>query len=188
MADRELITVDQLFSGEILKSYELLQSEYNLSGMDFFRFLQLCHYLPTHTDWEQLRKPPSNLENIFILAMKGVIKTNLTSHLYRWLQEMVTGNTWETKQKWELEMNICISDKTWKKACLEGQKLTSSPSLRKFEWKIRMRVFQTTTATPQNYVGENVARLGTILIFSGIVPNCPSIGEIFGQRLDKSWR
>ena len=111
--------------------------------MDFFRFLQVRHFLQTHADWELIHKPPSNLERIFMLTMEGTIKNNLISHFYRRLQDNVVGNTWDTKQKWELEMNICITGKMWENSLLNGHKLTSSPTWREFEWKTKIRFFKT---------------------------------------------
>lgn len=34
----------------------------------------------------------------------------------------------ETKQKWELEMNINIIDEMWEKSYFDGHNLTSSPT------------------------------------------------------------
>ena len=40
-------------------------------------------------------------------------------------------------------MNIIITDEIWERTCLLGHKLTSSPSWREFDWKIKIRVFRT---------------------------------------------
>ena len=90
--------MDQLFCGGVLKSYEYLQNEFGLSVLDFFRFLQIRHYLQTHVDWEQICRLPTNLENTFLMTIEGVLKKNLISHLYQGLQDYIKGNTIETKQ------------------------------------------------------------------------------------------
>lgn len=40
--------LDQLFKGRIIKSVEELQNEFDLPKHDFFRYLQVRHYLHTH--------------------------------------------------------------------------------------------------------------------------------------------
>lgn len=45
-AEKGQITIDQIFEGEILKSFKQLQDEFGLCSTDFYKYLQLrneCH-------------------------------------------------------------------------------------------------------------------------------------------------
>ena len=59
--------------------------------------------------------------------MKGTIKNNLISHFYRRLQDYVIGSTLNTKQKWELEINV-ITDEMWENSLRPNPISTPSPS------------------------------------------------------------
>lgn len=67
------------FEGEILRSFNQIQEEYNLISIDFYRFLKLS-YLMSPTEWSLLKSQP-DLEMFFIKPTKEkiVIKYNLTT-------------------------------------------------------------------------------------------------------------
>ena len=121
------MVVDQLFEGGVLKSFEQLKEKYELPNQDFYRYLQIRHYLHTHQEWEELCSPPSKIEHFFISAIEGTVKAKFISHLYRILQEELKENNLDIKEKWELEMNIIISDEQWESSCEQGHRVTSSP-------------------------------------------------------------
>merc|ERR1712035_181329 len=85
-----------------------------------------------------------------MLTIKGTAKKKIISHIYKILQEEVTDNSLDMKQKWELEMNTIISDKNWELSCREGHKITSCPIWREFDWKVRMRFFRTPLITSKS--------------------------------------
>ena len=142
-----IVVLDQLFEGGVLKSFEQLKEKYELPNQDFYRYLQIRHYLHTHQEWEELCIPPSKIEHFFISAIEGTVKAKFISHLYRILQEGLKENNLDIKEKWELEMNIIISDEQWENSCEQGHKVTSSPNWREFGWKIKMRYFRTPLIT-----------------------------------------
>lgn len=94
-----LAIFDQLFDGEVLMSYEQLRHKYNLPTHDFFKYLQLRHYLQKHKEWDKMCTLPSNIEQFFILTIKGTIKKKVISHIYKILQEELTDNSLDMKEK-----------------------------------------------------------------------------------------
>lgn len=138
-----LVVLDQLFEGHTLRSFEQLQNKFDLPNQDFFRFLQIRHYLHAHQEWETLCNPASVMEHFFISTIEGTIKTKFISHIYRILQDDLKNNNLDIKGKWELEMNVIISDEHWENSCSHGHKITSSPNWKEFGWKIKMRYFRT---------------------------------------------
>ena len=49
-----IVVLDQLFEGGVLMSFEQLKEKYELPNRDFYRYLQIRHYLHTHQEWEKL--------------------------------------------------------------------------------------------------------------------------------------
>jgi len=78
-------------------------------------------------------------------------------------------------------MNIIIMDEEWEQMFQEGHQISSSPMLREFEWKIKVRFFRTPFITSkfsgtsavglQTNVGGAVVLWEIILIYFGIVQN-----------------
>ena len=138
-----IVVLDQLFEGGVMKSFEQLKEIYDLTNQDFYRYLQIRHYLYTHHEWEKLCLPPSKMEHFFILTIEKTVRAKFISHLYRILQEELKENNLDIKEKWEIEMNITISDEQWENSCEQGHRITNSPNWREFGWKIKMRYFRT---------------------------------------------
>lgn len=65
-AERGLITVHQMFDGEILKSFKQLQDKHGLSSKDYFRYLQIREYIRSSGEWESLKRLPTSMESYLI--------------------------------------------------------------------------------------------------------------------------
>lgn len=65
-AEKGLITINQMFDGETLKSFKQLQDKYGLCSKDFYRYLQLRDFVLSHIEWNALKNQPSPLENFLI--------------------------------------------------------------------------------------------------------------------------
>ncbi len=79
--NKGLTLIDDLFDGEILKSFNQLQENFGLISTDFYRFLQLRSYLTSHTEWQSLTMQPSDLELFFIKIIKKG-KAEKLCHVY----------------------------------------------------------------------------------------------------------
>lgn len=69
--EKSLVIVNQLFENNTLRSFSQLQEKFGLPPNDFYRYLQLRHYLTGHTDWEGLKKDPTDVERYFIHINKA---------------------------------------------------------------------------------------------------------------------
>lgn len=107
------MVLDQLFDGTVLKSFEQLKEKYDLSNQDFYRYLQIRHYLQSHQEWEKLCSLPTRIEHLFISTTEEKVKTKFISHIYKILQEELKENNLDIKEKWGLEMNTIILDEQW---------------------------------------------------------------------------
>jgi len=69
-AGKGLITINQMFEGETLKSFKQLQDKYGLCSKDFYRYLQLRDYLFSHIEWNALKQQPSPLEKFLVKCIE----------------------------------------------------------------------------------------------------------------------
>lgn len=90
-----------------------------------------------------LRQPSSSIELFWMKIIKQKGSTKIVSQIYKCLQSHMSGNILDTKEKWELDINVIIEDETWEQVCEEGQRVTKSPLWKEFGWKLRMRYFRT---------------------------------------------
>lgn len=141
-AQKGLKMLGQIMESGNLMSFQQLQEKYE-PAKDFYKYLQLRHYLNKHGYLNSLQASPSNIEQFFSSVIKKTINNKYISHAYKILQEDKTENTQYIKEKWELEMNVIINDDEWEQTMLEGHKITNSPTLREFEWKTKIRFFRT---------------------------------------------
>lgn len=102
--------IAQMLRGQTLKSFQQSEQEFNLPAHDFYKFLQLRHYLKTHKEWENICKTPSKLEELLMAYTEGETKKGAISKLYKVLQQESNDKNLDVKEKWELEANIIITD------------------------------------------------------------------------------
>lgn len=145
--NKGLVYIDQLFDGQVLKSFQQLIQEFNLQVQDHYRFLQIRHYLQKNKNWESILKEPSKTEQFLIKCEGEKMKKGIISRFYRALQQDLKNKDLENKTKWEIELNILINENEWDETCLSGHKLTNSPNWREFDWKIKNRYFGTPIIT-----------------------------------------
>ena len=98
----------------------------------FSNFFQLRHYLQKHKEWDKLCTLPSNIEHFFILTIKGTIK-KVISHTYKILQEELTDNSLDMKEKWKLEIQITA----WNCHAERATKLQTAVSGRNLNGKLK---------------------------------------------------
>lgn len=142
-----LCYVYQLIHNGELKSFKQLRQEFTLPRTDFFRYLQLRHFLTTHKEWEKV-KNLSLIEVLFFFKLQaGNEVGKVISKLYSTFLLMIPNNTIQTKEKWEAEMNADISLDTWTEICREAHQMTNGNIWRELRWKVIMRYFRTPQIT-----------------------------------------
>uniref|UniRef100_A0A3B5LJV4 Uncharacterized protein n=1 Tax=Xiphophorus couchianus TaxID=32473 RepID=A0A3B5LJV4_9TELE len=81
-----LVFIAQLFNGSIMKSFEQIQREFNPQKTDFYRYLQLRHYLQNHSEWQKISTDMTKTEEILLSIAKGESTKGMISKLYKSLQ------------------------------------------------------------------------------------------------------
>lgn len=143
-AVKGLFVFNQLFEETHLKSFTQLQEQFDLPSSDFYRYLQIRHYITNHKEKERIGKIPNGIEQYFIIISEKRLPVGKhVSHLYKRLLADMVGNTYNIKEKWEIEANIVIEDELWDKLCYRCHKGIKSQQWKEFDWKIKIRYFHT---------------------------------------------
>lgn len=181
-AAKGLTIFNQLFEETHLKSFTQLREQFDLPSNDFYRYLQIRHYITNHKDKERIGKTPNSIEQYFIeILEKRLPSRKHVSHLYKRLSSDLCENTYNIKGKWELESNTIIEDELWDKLCNSSHKGISSQQWKEFDWKFKIRFFRTPLAV-SNFVKDSSAALcwrqcGKIGDHTHIFWDCPVIFE-----------
>ena len=126
-----------------LKSFQNMKEEYNLEQQDFFRFLQMRHYLKTVLKDVDMGNLEEGMMNLFISAYKSKSNTKIISRTYKCLSNIRSGDAYYIKEKWDRESNKALTGEEWHKICQIQWKTTSSLGWREFCWKCLTRFFIT---------------------------------------------
>lgn len=127
--------------------------------------MQIRHYITSHKENKRLRRKPNDIDQYFIaISQKGFPVSRHVSHLYKRFSSDIFQNTYDIKEKWELESNTVIEDEVWDKLCDISHKGISSQQWREFDWKLKTRFFFIlpwlylilSRTHRQLYAGENV--------------------------------
>ena len=88
----------------------------------------------------------------------------------------------DVKERWELEANVIITDDDWEETFKSGHKLTNSPTWREFEWKVKMRFFNTPFVTAKYNKTSNLCwrNCGMVGDFTHIFWDCPKVRVFWG--------
>lgn len=143
-AEKGLVTIDQLFENNTLRSFSQLQEKFDLPMNDLFRFMQIRSYLTRHSDWDYIKRDPMEVESYFIMVSQHKVSSkHQVSYIYKSLLTDTSDNTLHIKSEWELELNAIIEDEAWEKTCLASHKGIGSQMWKEFDWKVKLRFFRT---------------------------------------------
>lgn len=140
--DRGISTYYTLVDGGAIMSFEFMKEKFGLGQSDFFRFLQLIHYMTQNLS-TVLNIQVSGLVMVFLKAGESQTCTGIISRLYRGLRQAIPDNTLYILEKWEREGNCTISVEEWEKSCEIVWETTCSNMWREFNWKNQVRYFIT---------------------------------------------
>lgn len=141
-ADKGLAKYSDFFEGGILRQFQDLKNRFSLTNQDFYRFLQVRHYLNNIMKKEEVQQTNLGLLKIFLLSYRSDPGRGNISKIYKVLRELEGGDTAYIKEKWEKESNITIRMEIWGKIILQKWKSTFSLSWREFGWKNVVRFFR----------------------------------------------
>ena len=179
-ANKGLCTINQLFKETEFKSFPQLQEQFGLPSNDLYRYLQIRHYITSHKERELLTKNPNEIEEYFISVLERHFPTKKhISNIYKRLTAGTSQSTNYIKEKWELELNVIIEDSTWMDIWTSCHKGISSQLWKEFDWKVKIRFFNTPFIISSFVKNPNVAlcwrKCGTIGDTTHIFWDCPSI-------------
>ncbi len=79
--------------------FSQLSNRFILKSNDFFRYLQLRHYITSHKQWDIIKSSSTNLEKYFINIIEhGLPTKNHVAHLYRKLMLDKYDDSFHTKK------------------------------------------------------------------------------------------
>ncbi len=134
--EKGVTAICTLLEGKTFKTFEKLKREFDLANGDLFRYLQLRHFCETKI------KKGNEVIQVFTNAYKCT-PVKIVSRLYRGLQKRNGINSLYVRSKWELELNIKLSQSDWHSICRMQQTSTSSKRWRDFGRKNLIRFFIT---------------------------------------------
>ena len=85
-ADKGLIKHSDLYEGGTLRQFHDLKSRFGLTNQDFYRYLQLRHYLDKIMRKEELQQTNSHIVKIFLLAYRSDPEHGNISKIYKVLK------------------------------------------------------------------------------------------------------
>ena len=133
-----------------MNSFQNLKGQFGLDKDDFYRFLQVRHYIDqiqkgcTQVGWDNI------LLKVFIDAYSNGSNQKLISRFYKGLQQTKCSSLY-VKQKWEHEGNLVLD---WENLCEIQWKTSSSTVWREFCWKNLIRFF-ITPAQKRHYTNSS---------------------------------
>ena len=193
-----LASVYQLLNADGFKSFEQLQTQFDLPRTNFYRYLQLRDFLTKHLDWAKASKS-NPIEDLLIKFETGDLgEGKVIRDFYQVLLDLCPNNTLYIKEKWETELGVEITLDSWEEICSEAHFVTNSNTWREFKWKVVSRFFRTPHIVSK--MGPNHsdrcwrgcgAHIGT---HSHIFWTCPklqpfwkaisgALGEVFGLKI-----
>ena len=190
-AETGLTITNQLLDGHVYQSFSQLRDKFDLPSSDLYRNFQIRHYVTKSTDWEHLRKEPTNIESHFIhLFEHGSSTKKQVSHMYNKLSLDVSDNTLHIKQQLELELNAIIEDDSWENICSRCHRGVGSQIYKEFDWKVKTRFFRTqitTFASKNNPSNKCWINCGMVGDHTHIFWDCLKI-QIFWKKAKKNWK
>lgn len=124
-----------------LISFETLRRKHSLDKQDFYRYLQLRHFVDTKM--KNVTKTSTSLIELISKSYDSENIRGIVSRLYKSLSSLETYSSLYIKIKWEREGGITITEEEWTTIWRHQWKCTSSQKWREFGWKSLIRYFIT---------------------------------------------
>lgn len=128
------------------KSFQEVKDRWGLVNQDFYRFLQLRHYIE-HDILKENLETDSVIIRMFILAYQSKLNKKLISIIYSGLESLKKEDSEYIKKKWAIEAKIELTVENWDAINQQVWKTTSSLTWREHGWKNVIRFFRTPAQT-----------------------------------------
>lgn len=134
-SDKNIKSLGDLFSGGELMSFEQLTNSYGLPRQDFFRFLQIRHYI-THNTTLAEHPEVSDVERVLF----GQQLTVSLSSFYHVLNALTTTDAQGIRGVWERELSVTIDEDKWDTVWSLAKRISICTRTRAIQFKILHRL------------------------------------------------
>lgn len=124
-----------LFSNNSLMSFKQLTNKYSLIKQDFFRFLQVRHYITRSTTL--IDHPEISVIEKMLFQQRQRVSL---SSLYRALNGQCASDTQRVRGLWEKELSVTIDEETWDSVWIYAKKISICTRARATQLKIKHRL------------------------------------------------
>ena len=133
--DAGILSIQNLYKDGVLKSFQQLQSEFNLHQSQFFRYLQLRSYINSVPEYKTgVSTCPNQVESILIKAT--TLPKKRVSFLYESLFLVEKASTINSKAYWENQFQLQIDERLWGNILLNSKRITCSNKSYETQFKI----------------------------------------------------
>ncbi len=139
--DKGITVLCNLIEDNILASFEVLKEKHSLDTQDFYRYLQMRHFV--NIKMKNMAETRTGFIELFRKAYKSDLHSRIVSCIYKCLLNLKTHSTYYIKTKWEKEGGIIITEEEWITMWRYQWKCSKSQKWREFGWKSLIRYFIT---------------------------------------------
>ena len=133
--DAGISTIQMLYKDSVLKSFQQIQSEFNLQHSQFFRYLQIRSYINSVPEYRTgVSTVPNQVESILLKASS--LPRKIVSFLYDSLFQVEKVSTNNIRLAWENHFQLQIDDGTWRNILLNAKKISCSNKSYETQFKI----------------------------------------------------
>ena len=137
-ADRGVAKISDMYTDEVLLSFELLRNKYNIPPNHFFKYLQIRNFILRTQDNSTQKPPLSVLEKMIVAYSTGRGQVSL---IYDMFVRMSTESSEGRRLAWCDDLNSEISVEDWEKACYDAQTQTINTRYKLLQYKWLMRMY-----------------------------------------------
>uniref|UniRef100_A0A8C6UCR3 Reverse transcriptase domain-containing protein n=1 Tax=Neogobius melanostomus TaxID=47308 RepID=A0A8C6UCR3_9GOBI len=160
---------DLFFQGQF-KSFETLKSQYNIPNKDFYKYLQLRHYVQQKAKSLKFYPDSYQLESFLI---KNKDHKHFISKFYLEIYSLNLDKLAGLRKSWGVLLKCEIDAKEWDKILTLPSKISICNRFKELQYNILHNVF----ISPNIYSKYNV----------GSSPNCPKCKDHIGTRYHCLW-
>lgn len=139
--ERGIVTLNDLYHNNILKSFQDLVQQFGISKSQFYRYLQLRHLLMgTFRSDTSAPKPAGFLEEVLICYTLGGKASTYYSQMIRSVGD---GALQALKLTWERDLSLTLEDDEWDMICKNIRAVSRDARVRLIQFKIIHRFYWT---------------------------------------------
>uniref|UniRef100_A0A671TVT9 Reverse transcriptase domain-containing protein n=1 Tax=Sparus aurata TaxID=8175 RepID=A0A671TVT9_SPAAU len=152
--NKGLTALCKIIKENTLLSFEQIKDKYALEAQDFYRYLQLRHFVSDKLKY--ISESSKQLLDLFKRAYSSNKDRGIISGLYKGLINKKAHSSLYIKEKWEVEGGIDLTEEEWVTIWEYQWKCSSSQSWKEFGWKSLIRYFITPYQN-SHYKGNSLA-------------------------------